>query len=120
MSLSTPMLSPGPGAPLASSWFGGRSSPVAAAGLALIATPRHVLAGTEPEGRGRVVGAMIGHHTGQNQGAIEADLAAFAPSVLDLPQAEAVHRLEMLIRAYDPCISCATHFLDLRIVEDGA
>ena len=23
-------------------------------------------------------------------------------------------------RAYDPCISCATHFLDLRIVEDGA
>ena len=50
----------------------------------------------------------------------EADLAAFAPSVLDLPHAEAVHRLEMLIRAYDPCISCATHFLDLRIVEDGA
>ena len=25
----------------------------------------------------------------------------------------------MLVRAYDPCISCATHFLDLRIVEDG-
>jgi coenzyme F420-reducing hydrogenase alpha subunit len=25
----------------------------------------------------------------------------------------------MLIRAYDPCISCATHFLDLRIVDAG-
>jgi len=42
---------------------------------------------------------------------------AFAPSVLDLPHAEATRRLEMLIRAYDPCISCATHFLDLSIVD---
>ncbi len=74
----------------------------------------------EMDERGHVVHAQIVPPTSQNQGAIEADLAAFAPSVLDLPQAEAVHRLEMLIRAYDPCISCATHFLDLRIVEDGA
>jgi len=74
----------------------------------------------ETDARGHVVHAQIVPPTSQNQGAIEADLAAFAPSVLDLPQAEAVHRLEMLIRAYDPCISCATHFLDLRIVEDGA
>jgi coenzyme F420-reducing hydrogenase alpha subunit len=74
----------------------------------------------EMDGQGHVVHAQIVPPTSQNQGAIEADLAAFAPSVLDLPQAEAVHRLEMLIRAYDPCISCATHFLDLRIVEDEA
>ena len=68
---------------------------------------------------GHVTTARIVPPTSQNQGAIEADLAAFAPSVLDLPHAEATHRLEMLIRAYDPCISCATHFLDLRIVEAG-
>jgi coenzyme F420-reducing hydrogenase alpha subunit len=74
----------------------------------------------EVDDAGHVVHAQIVPPTSQNQGAIEADLAAFAPSVLDLPQPEAVHRLEMLIRAYDPCISCATHFLDLRIVEDGA
>jgi coenzyme F420-reducing hydrogenase alpha subunit len=74
----------------------------------------------EMDGQGHVVHAQIVPPTSQNQGAIEADLAAFAPSVLELPQVEAVHRLEMLIRAYDPCISCATHFLDLRIVEDGA
>jgi sulfhydrogenase subunit alpha len=73
----------------------------------------------EVDERGYVTHAQIVPPTSQNQGAIEADLAAFAPSVLELPQAEAVHRLEMLIRAYDPCISCATHFLDLRIVEDG-
>jgi coenzyme F420-reducing hydrogenase alpha subunit len=27
----------------------------------------------------------------------------------------ATRQLEQLIRAYDPCISCATHFLDLSI-----
>ena len=36
-------------------------------------------------------------------------------SVLDLPHDVATHRLEQLIRSYDPCISCATHFLDLRV-----
>ena len=51
----------------------------------------------------------------EEQAAIEADLTAFAPSVLALPHAEATLRLEQLIRSYDPCISCATHFLDLRI-----
>ncbi len=73
----------------------------------------------EVDDAGRVTAAQIVPPTSQNQGAIEADLAAFAPSVLDMPQAEATHRLEMLVRAYDPCISCATHFLDLRIVRQG-
>ena len=74
----------------------------------------------EVDEQGHVLHAQIVPPTSQNQGAIEADLAAFAPSVLDLPQAEATKRLEMLIRAYDPCISCATHFLDLSIVDAGA
>ena len=64
---------------------------------------------------GRVATARIVPPTSQNQAAIEADLADFAPSVLDLPHAEATHRFEQLIRSYDPCISCATHFLDLRV-----
>jgi coenzyme F420-reducing hydrogenase alpha subunit len=59
--------------------------------------------------------ATIVPPTSQNQAAIEHDLRSFAPSVLDLPHAEATHRLEQLIRSYDPCISCATHFLDLRV-----
>jgi sulfhydrogenase subunit alpha len=67
---------------------------------------------------GHVTAAQIVPPTSQNQGAIEADLVAFAPQVLDLTQAEATQRLEMLIRAYDPCISCATHFLDLRYWRD--
>ncbi len=64
---------------------------------------------------GAVEHAQIVPPTSQNQAAIEHDLALFAPAVLDLPHAEATLRLEQLIRSYDPCISCATHFLQLRV-----
>jgi sulfhydrogenase subunit alpha len=64
---------------------------------------------------GLVQHAQIVPPTSQNQAAIEHDLRLFAPSVLDLPHAEATHKLEQLIRSYDPCISCATHFLDLTV-----
>jgi sulfhydrogenase subunit alpha len=66
-------------------------------------------------GDGLVAQATIVPPTSQNQFAIEADLAAFAPRVLDLPMEGATQRLEQLIRSYDPCISCATHFLDLTV-----
>jgi sulfhydrogenase subunit alpha len=69
----------------------------------------------EVDEQGHVTKAQIVPPTSQNQGAIEADLAAFAPGVLDLPHAEATRQMEQLIRAYDPCISCATHFLELHI-----
>jgi coenzyme F420-reducing hydrogenase alpha subunit len=67
---------------------------------------------------GRVTAAQIVAPTGQNQGMIEQDLTSFAPQVLALPNAEATVRLEQLIRSYDPCISCATHFLTLEIERD--
>jgi coenzyme F420-reducing hydrogenase alpha subunit len=66
---------------------------------------------------GVVRSARIVPPTSQNQAAIEADLARYAPSVLDLPHDEATRRFEQLIRSYDPCISCAAHFLDLRVEE---
>ena len=67
----------------------------------------------ELDERGRIATAKIVPPTSQNQAAIEADLAMFAPSILAEPHDVATHRLEQLIRSYDPCISCATHFLDL-------
>ena len=73
----------------------------------------------ELDDRGFVTQAQIVPPTSQNQAAIEADLAMFAPQVLHLPRAEATLRIEQLIRSYDPCISCATHFLDLH-VEDAS
>ena len=65
---------------------------------------------------GRVATARIVPPTSQNQAAIEADLTRRSRRrSCDLPHDEATHRLEQLIRSYDPCISCATHFLDLRV-----
>ena len=69
----------------------------------------------EVDERGLIGAAQIVPPTSQNQGAIESDLTAFAPSVLSLDHAEATHRLEQLVRSYDPCISCATHFLDVTV-----
>jgi sulfhydrogenase subunit alpha len=59
--------------------------------------------------------AKIVPPTSQNQGQIERDLTAFLPSVLNRDDVEVAHRCEHLIRNYDPCISCATHFLKLKI-----
>ena len=69
----------------------------------------------ELDDQGLVAHAQIVPPTSQNQAAIEADLAAFAPRVLHLSHDEATLRIEQLVRSYDPCISCATHFLDLRV-----
>ncbi len=69
----------------------------------------------ELDGAGRIAAAQIVPPTSQNQAAIEADLRTFAPAVLQLSHVEAQRRLEQLVRSYDPCISCATHFLDLTI-----
>ena len=71
----------------------------------------------EVDEHGFIAAAQIVPPTSQNQGAIEQDLAAFAPGVLSLPHDAATIRLEQLIRSYDPCISCATHFLDLSVEE---
>ena len=54
--------------------------------------------------------------TAQNLANIENDLRALVPQLLDLPRAEMAHQLQMLIRAYDPCISCSTHALQVQFV----
>jgi len=64
---------------------------------------------------GLVTAAAIVPPTSQNQAMIEADLRAMLPGVLDRDDAAATLACERLIRDYDPCISCATHFLRLTI-----
>jgi coenzyme F420-reducing hydrogenase alpha subunit len=64
---------------------------------------------------GLIAGAKIVPPTSQNQGRIEADLRAFLPGVLADDDATVARRCEHLIRNYDPSISCATHFLRLKI-----
>jgi coenzyme F420-reducing hydrogenase alpha subunit len=64
---------------------------------------------------GLVAEAKIVPPTSQNQGQIEDDLRAYVPRVLTFDDAIATQKCEHLIRNYDPCISCSTHFLNLRI-----
>ena len=64
---------------------------------------------------GLIAEAKIVPPTSQNQGQIEADLKAFVPTVVDYDDAVATGKCEHLIRNYDPCISCSTHFLKMNI-----
>lgn len=53
--------------------------------------------------------------TGQNQTNIERDIAALIESLLpDTPKEKIEFEVEKLIRAYDPCMSCASHFLKFK------
>ena len=70
----------------------------------------------EIDDAGLIQGANCIIPTGQNYANMEADMRALVPQILDRPQEEITHMMEMLIRAYDPCISCSTHFLDVEFV----
>lgn len=54
--------------------------------------------------------------TNQNHANIQKDMEALLPRILDRPQEEIRLAMEMLVRAYDPCISCSTHLLKVDFV----
>src|SRR5581483_8391423 len=64
---------------------------------------------------GSIEEARIVPPTSQNQSSIEEDLTSFVSSWLDLPDEALRHRCEQTVRNYDPCISCAAHFLRLEL-----
>ncbi len=67
---------------------------------------------------GLITAARIVPPTAQNQRQIEADLAQVVAANLDLPAAALQWRCEQAIRNFDPCISCATHFLTVSICQE--
>ena len=70
------------------------------------------------DGQGVILDAKIVPPTSQNQKIIESDLWKFVPKYIDLPPDKLTWQCEQAIRNYDPCISCATHFLKLNIERD--
>jgi len=68
---------------------------------------------------GLIEDARIVPPTSQNMKSIEADLFELAPGLAELPNAEASWNAERAVRNYDPCISCSTHFLTLRRVDES-
>jgi coenzyme F420-reducing hydrogenase alpha subunit len=67
------------------------------------------------DGDGTILDAAIVPPTSQNQPSIEDDLRAFIPAWSNLDDEALQWRCEQTIRNYDPCISCATHFLNLNV-----
>lgn len=56
--------------------------------------------------------------TGQNLANIENDLKSLIPKILNKQKDDIILDIEMLVRAYDPCISCATHLMKVEFVNE--
>lgn len=67
--------------------------------------------------QGRITMANCIIPTGQNLANIDDDMVKLVPEVIDRPKEEITLMLEMLVRAYDPCISCSVHMLDVQFKE---
>lgn len=65
--------------------------------------------------QGKIEEAKIVPPTSQNQRMIEADLRGFVSNRVGLERNQLTWQCEQMIRNYDPCISCSTHFLKLEI-----
>ena len=65
-----------------------------------------------------ILDAKIVPPTSQNQQTIENDLRAFVSGRLQLKKEELTWQCEQAVRNYDPCISCATHFLRMEIERE--
>jgi sulfhydrogenase subunit alpha len=92
--------------------------PRAASGCACTEAPRGILYHRYMlDDQGLIREARIVPPTSQNQKMIEQDLRSYVQQHLDLPEEQLTLRCEQAIRNYDPCISCATHFLTLHIIR---
>jgi sulfhydrogenase subunit alpha len=85
-------------------------------GVGAVEVPRGILFHNyEVDDKGIIVNANCIIPTGQNLNNIEHDMKKLVPEVLDAKTEEEITLdLEMLVRAYDPCISCSAHFLDVK------
>ena len=95
-------------------------TPRAGIGFGCTEAPRGILWHRyELDGEGKVVSATITPPTSQNQARIEQDLQRSLEHLgLERPDDELRLHGEKVIRNYDPCISCATHFLKLKVARD--
>ncbi|MBZ0155543.1 MAG: Ni/Fe hydrogenase subunit alpha [Alphaproteobacteria bacterium] len=89
----------------------------AGSGVGAIEVPRGVLFHHyEVDDSGMIVNANCIIPTNQNLNNIEHDMEKLVPEILTRSDEEITLALEMLVRAYDPCISCSTHLLNVRFV----
>ena len=86
--------------------------PRAGVGTTVIEAPRGLLVHHyQLDGRGRVAATDIVTPTAINQAAMEAQLLA---DLQGCDEGDLSQRAQRIVRAYDPCISCAVHVLRLK------
>lgn len=84
-------------------------------GIGAVEVPRGILFHDYTiDKKGKCIKANCVIPTNQNHGNIQKDMEAMVPTLLDKPKEEIELNLEMLVRAYDPCISCSTHYLKVK------
>jgi coenzyme F420-reducing hydrogenase alpha subunit len=94
------------------------SAPKAGKGVGCVEAPRGILFHEyEFDKKGNCVAADICIPTNQNHANIQKDFEKLLPEILDEGEKGIRLKLEMLVRAYDPCISCSTHFLNVQFVR---
>lgn len=87
-------------------------------GVGAVEVPRGILFHDyEIDQTGKILNANCIIPTGQNLNNIELDMKKLVPEILDKKEDEITRMLEMLVRAYDPCISCSAHFLNVKFVH---
>lgn len=87
-------------------------------GVGAVEVPRGILFHNyEVDKNGIIVNANCIIPTNQNVNNIEQDMRKLVPEILDKSEEEITLALEMLVRSYDPCISCSAHFLDVKFVK---
>ena len=72
----------------------------------------------EIDDQGLLTSAKIVPPTAQNQKRIEDDLRQFVVGISDNSEDEMRWKCEQAVRNYDPCISCATHYLRLQLERE--
>ena len=91
-------------------------TPKEATGIGIIEAPRGTLFHkVEMNTEGKVVKSKVIVPTGQNQIGIERAIHAWVSENTDKTKDQLQFEIQKIIRAYDPCMSCATHFLKLKI-----
>lgn len=93
------------------------SKPKAGKASGCVEAPRGILFHEyEFDSKGKCVGADICIPTGQNHANIQKDFEKLVPEIINEGEDAVRLKMEMLVRSYDPCISCSTHMLNVEFV----
>jgi len=87
-------------------------------GVGIVEAPRGLLIHNYTVQEGKIKSANCVIPTAQNLENIENDLYKFIPEILGKMDEDGIRMFsEMLVRAYDPCISCSAHVLDMKFLN---